>query len=350
MKRYLSNLLILFILFSCSSNSTGEPQDCGVYEGDLFLGNQEQVNDFRNCNYSKVTGGLYITGAITSLSPLSSLTSIEGNFIIIENTIELKNLNGLNHAFSTANLRVTNNRKLESFDGFDKLQPKTVEIVDNPLLENIEGLGNVSDFIYTIYIDNCPLISNLNCFANVKTIANSLQILEIHGLTDLFGLEQVESIGTELGSGVCCGGALELVRNDNLVSLNGLGNLNTLEEGLSLLYNKSLTNIDGLSKLSNFTGEIKIDDNPLLSSISGLSLITKTANFKINSSSITNLDGLANLSHVWGDLNIFNNSKLTDFCGLQNLVSNDGVSGLYYIGNNAYNPSTAQITNGNCSR
>ena len=347
-------LLFLTAILGCSSDSNNEIQVCGIFEGTLVLRSQAQVNDFGKCNYTKITGSLVITdkdtnSLIEDLTPLSSLTSIEGEVIEIWKTAKLKTLNGLNNVFSNATLRISLNDSLVNFDGLNNLEPSQVELVNNQSLDNINGLTLESNSIYGIYISNCPLISNLNGFTNIKTVHNGLEISGNSGLTNLSGLHNIESIGALRGPGVCCGGSLDIFSNSNLESIE-LNNLTSLFEGLTIMNNPSLLNLDGFSKLSTFTGEVEIENNIRLSSIDGLSSITKSSHFEINNTAITNLDALSNLTTVGGRFYIFNNFNLTDFCGLQNLVNNGNVTGYFRIESNAYNPSQTHIVDGRCSQ
>jgi len=354
MNKYIFNILLLITLFGCSSNSNDEVQECGVFEGDLFLRNQSQVNDFGKCNYTTITGNLFIddknpNSLIEDLTPLSSLTSIEGDRIEIGSTANLKNLNGLNNVYSTATLVINSNAMLENLDALGNLEPNQVELYNNWSLENIDGLTLESNSIFGIYISNCLLLTSLNCFSSIKTVHIGLNIRGNPKLTNLYGLHNIESIGAKRGAGVCCGGALEISGNSNLESIE-LNSLTSLYEGLSILNNNTLLNLKFSSQLSTFTGDLKIYNNINLSSIDGLSLITRTAEFMIYKTAITNLDALSNLTTIGGNFSILSNFYLTDFCGLQNLITSGDVLGLFRIKSNAYNPSQDHIIDGRCSQ
>jgi hypothetical protein len=56
-----------------------------------------------------------------------------------------------------------------------------------------------------------------------------------------------------------------------------------------------------------------------------------------------NLDGLNNVTSIGGDLTIEDNPFLTGFCGIQPLLNVGGVSGVYTVNNNAFNPTISQV-------
>lgn len=303
--KYLATLLAITLLFNCSNSDNGseeEAQFCGIYEGDIFLPSDDAIREFGKCNYTEITGYLSIGESsyaftITDLSPLSSISKV-GGALLLHSLRELNNLNGLHNIESATRLSIAYAEALENLDDLDKLQTRDIALSNNYALQNIDGLDMESDTIGTIGIINSPLLTNLNCFSNIKTISNAFSIEGCDSLIDLGGLNNVKSIG-ELYSSSCCGA---LVIKDNFL----------------------MESIDGLEKLTFLGGPLNIRNNTYLE----------------------NLDGLKNLVYLHGDIDIYDNSLLRRFCGLQNLfLTNGQVNGDFNVYNNYNNPTQTMIMN-----
>jgi len=140
-------------------------------------------------------------------------------------------------------------------------------------------------------------------------------------ITNLEGLNNLESVA----------GIFSITHNSNLVNLNGLDNLTSISLNTSLSsftgisMNPSLLTLDGLENLSYVKGNLSISGN----------------------SNLTNINGLSGLLHVGGNLVIGNGDALLDLCGISNLLQNNGLVG-DYSSMNGYNPTIADILNGDC--
>ena len=291
----------------------------GVFNGDLILSSQSEVDNFSAIQFTSINGNLIIgdpnanpTAAsstdITDISALSSIQSISGRLEIKFND-NLQSLQGLEQITEVTNLIIAENNALTSLNGLNGLT-------------NIEYLG----------------------------ISNNDQ------LTSIAQLGNVSSLGTT-----------RIANNPLLASLNGLENITSL--GAIILRNNPL--IGDLQPLSNLTEltELHIDNCDSITSLEGLEQITELLYFWIyNNDGLTSLNGLQNLVSMQptfitsiaigsrpDDCNdCFTpspNNNLNDFCALQNLFTNgNGTSVEVRIENNAYNPTPQDIANGNCSQ
>jgi hypothetical protein len=186
------------------------------------------------------------------------------------------------------------------------------------------------------------------------------------GVQDLSGLDSLTSIS----------GSLQIERNPQLRSLDGMNNLATLGGNLIIgggdanpvfggdADNPLLTEVDALAKLTRINGNLIVTHNPLLENLDGLAnvhivdgdivigpvpffvgnsiglhslglknLAEVKGNFQIAGDSLLqNLDGLEKLQKVGGILSIYNHSKLTDIDALQNL---EAVGGLEIASNDS---------------
>ncbi len=134
----------------------------------------------------------------------------------------------------------------------------------------------------------------------------------------------------------------------NILNLNGLSQINTVNGDLIIASNESLLNLEGLSNLNNLQGGFLIFENNSLNSLSGLENLTTigsgssvafyfaqninisnldalsnlesvNGSLTIKSSWLTNLNGLVNVQNIYGNIDIGLNFRLTDIEGLRNI-------------------------------
>ncbi|MEM5566065.1 hypothetical protein WNY78_13165 [Psychroserpens sp. AS72] len=286
----------------------------GIYNGDVTLSTQDEVNDFGLFNYNGISGNLRIGNLdgsdITNLTPLESLVTINGRLSIF-NT-DLQSFTGLNNIETIdVGLYIGDNNSLISISGFDNLNSiGNLSVYSNQNLESI-GLNSITEITESVYIEN-----NDN-------------------MTTLDGLNNVSSFIT-----------LNLKDNEQLNSISGLSSLTNLFR-LFVLNNSSLTNFEGLEQLTSLDS-LWILNNAILSDLSGLENIT----------SMTPSTGFPNVLIGYGIItDVYENApnpNLSDFCALENLFLNGNGSSLeqgvdFVISNNAYNPTIQNILDGNCS-
>jgi len=346
-----------------------------IYNSDLFLENQAEVDDFGLEGFNLIEGNLVI-GSLNSLNDISSLEglhdvqSVQGN-VYIRNTA-CQNLMGL-HNISQLNqfveLIIVNNRYLERVDGLNSIENVyRIYIETNEKLLNLDGLSNLKSATKSIGIVNNQSLNSIIGLANVS-ILGEIQILNNDSLTSLIGLEGVNSISREvhiyknknlqtiqgLDNLIYAG---ELIISDN-ESLTNLNNLSNLEGGVSIriINNDQLLSLSGLEKLKAINHTMIIANNDNLETLSGIENVLFTdnnANYHAlgisGNPKITNLDPLENYTFNKGPISIFDNSTLTDFCGLTKIINEIEEFTNYYnfATNNAYNPSMQDILDGNC--
>ncbi len=126
---------------------------------------------------------------------------------------------------------------------------------------------------------------------------------------------------------------------------------NVLTQGLSITDNASLENIDGLIKFNSCGSYITINGNESLQNIDGFANLISAKELGIHQSPLlTNLNGLRKLELIQARLSITRNKSLYDFCGIKMVLETSGVGGEFTTYDNRYNPSMAEIVNGECSR
>jgi hypothetical protein len=362
-----SEEISFFTEINCSGN---------IYEGNIYLTTQTEVNNFGINNYCEVTEALTIgstpigsTDPVVNLSPLNSIQKVKflsiqftqvledldglenlqvvTERIAIYENLELKNIDGLINVTSPLNdVAIERNEKLETIDGLSSLnslielnnRPPTMFVMNNDLLNNIDGLNGINSMEGgALFIWYNPLITNIDALSNIPGTIDELAFFGNDSLSNLDGLSHLETIT----------GTLSIVVSSSLTNLSGLNNLTSVGGGLTLSF-VPLTTLEGLGNLNSIQGGLKLTQNSFLTNIDALTSLTTIGSLEIEQIGATNLDGFINLVTIDGDLEITRNNFLADFCGLEAAIIN-GIGGEYIVNLNAYNPTIQDIIDGNCS-
>ncbi len=280
---------------------------------DYYLKSQKDVDNF---TLSTVNGNLHINGEyISTLSNLNKIKAIKGSLSIYRSHL-LKNLDGL-HNLTTidSGLYIQTNASLESINQFSKLEyvGGDILILENESLKNLLGLGNLIGFTNEIQVTrNLTLesLEGIGVFSGAElTINGNISLADLSALSDIKELKSL------------------YISDQNLIkSLEGLENLNFIEDYLNIISNASLVSIKELSGLTS-VDEISIFENDILES----------------------LDGLESISTGLKSLRISRNSSLTDFCALTPVLESNSLAKLT-VSLNMYNPSREDILNGDCEQ
>lgn len=303
-----------------------------IFEGNVKLRNQADVNAFGAMGYCAINGMLDLTEPIsggsdfiTDLAPLNNLRSVTR--LSVYNTHELTDLTGLeNLTVVEEAVLVYENQVLVSLDGIDNISSSLnkIGISNNDRLENIDGLLGITTLYkpeesnLTVSILGNPFLSNIDGLSNINDVDESITIAigSSNAMTHLDGLSNISGTVRSLG----------ITGISNLSNLNGLSGITTVTINLRVNNNFDLKTLSGLDNLTFVGGELGIHNN----------------------FDLRQLDALSSLDTVGGNLSIWTNG-LTDFCGLQNLLINDGLGGNYSVIQNVFNPTQQDIIDGNCS-
>ncbi|NQU88721.1 MAG: T9SS type A sorting domain-containing protein [Mariniphaga sp.] len=241
-------------------------------EGIIFT-TQEEIDDFQinypNC--TEIEGDVSINGDnITSLNGLSVLTSIKGYLNIHENPL-LENLSGLDNLTSIGDwilghLLIMDNIALTNLSGLESLEfiGGSLRILSSSNITSLLGLESLITVGGDLTIEANISMINLNGLESLKSIGGDLRIgIAFNGwgapnpiLADISALESLTSIGQSLRIGL----------NDSLTNLVGLNNLTSIGHWLEIIANNSLTNLSGLDNIdAGSIGILTIQGNELLS-------------------------------------------------------------------------------------
>ncbi|WP_298419854.1 hypothetical protein [uncultured Kordia sp.] len=309
----------------------------GIYNGDVTLLTQNDVNNFGIMNFTTINGKLKIgefqlTNNISSLGALNSLVNIHESLTIINNP-NLTSLDGLNNLNAVNSLSISHNSSLNSITALSSITSIEFgfQISYNNALTTLAGLENINTpNALNITLSNNEVLTSIDALQSLTTANN----ISIHSNAALTSLTSFSNITTARS-----------INLSYLPSLNSLQGLNQLTE-LSMLRIRDIDAITDLSALSNITSAdiVSIGGNDALTSLNGLD-------------NLTNIDWMLIGNDLEFDIVVNSpNNSLTDFCALQNLFTNgtyptvNSTFNGVYIENNLFNPSIQDIIDGNCSQ
>lgn len=321
-----SPLLLLCILIignmtiSCSEesltpNKKEEPGE-KVYRGFVNIESQTELDAFASEKYDRIDGGFMLIGnSIANMEGLNTIKEIEGDIYILGTS--LVNIDGL---------RNTN-----------ILEDSFIEVINNPLLEDLNGFEGITSSIVSIEMRGNPNIKDISGLRNISAITYFLQISETDYLADLDALSGIQN-------------AIEYViitENSALEDIGGLGNIPRIKN-FSFSVNNAITSFTSLPSLMEVE-YLVIAGNESLQNIDGLAQLHTALDLTVQgNSSLKNLNGFMNLENVHeGNVRITDNTSLQDFCGL-GLLASVQTNG-FNIARNYYNPTKEEIQNGNCA-
>lgn len=329
-----------------------------VIGGTLYIGKYPFISPSLNGNSN-----------LTSIQGLSNITHIGGNLEIGDNE-SLLDLNGLQNLESIDGELYLFNCKFQDLNHLNNLTSigSDLRLENNPSLSDLNGLGSLTAIGGNCKIYNNDALINIDDLNNLISIEGVINLqyndnlLNIDntfdGLASVEGLYISHSYFTSFNmlNNLNTIGYIRIYDNDQLTSIQGFSSLNTINSILTISGCDILTSITGFQNLSSVEhlmlgADIGSNfDLPDLSDISGFSnLITINGDLEIERTSLTNLTPLSNVNSVLGDVLITYNNSLSNFCGLNNLFQNNGLTGEFYAGWNSYNPSQADMENGNCN-
>jgi hypothetical protein len=348
----------------------------GVYEGDVILLSQAEVDAFGLFGYNNINGCVLIGGSIDSdiidLTPLASLETV--SCLQIAHNPNLANLDGLNNINTISNgLYIAENASLNSLEVLNNLN----NIGGGITIQNCNSLTSIvsnsfSSMELSLYIINNENLNSIEF--NTLTDVRTLQIINNPNLSSIsfsslisteldFNINNNDSL-TTLGdfNNLNSIGSLDILNNNSLLNLNAINSVTGEIKGIDIANNSSLNSIEGLINITHITGNagrLFIFNNATLSSLYGLNNIVDAASLDIaNNGALVSLDGLESFMSLNGNSNGLNaflsidaNSQLSDYCALQNLFTNGNYSlENIFISNNAFNPTVQNIIDGNCSQ
>ncbi len=385
-----------------------------IFEGDVSLFTQQDVNDFGEMGYTEITGRLFCGGnfsdlsRIGSLGPLSSIRKV-GELWINANQ-DLRDLDGLENLLEvdgvarlsenvrledisalsnlsriTGWLGIMNNENLSVINQFDALEEvEFIQIVGNKHLELVdtfnkitemesfvfaqnEGVGFIGGFsnlqkMNRLIIEDNEGAFTIDSFHEVREIENTFSVLDNGGLVSIVGFDKLELFSG--GVVVNNSPVLEEIRGFN--SLQSFG-------GIRLTNNPKLLVLDAFNQVQIMEDGITISFAPI-SDFNNFRSLEEVGDFWIGSgmNALQNFEGLSNLTTINGSMRVVNNEILANLDGLEGLTScssielggNESLNDFCAlrtllelnpdiennIAGNAFNPTPEEIVSGNCAQ
>lgn len=360
-----------------------KPCECAgnVFDGDMLLETQTDVENFRQQQYAIVTGNLRIfsvldqSDSIRNLKGLATLCNVQGNLEIVGN-LDLLTLDGLESVQSVGgNLLIDSNTDLRSIDRLCSLRTigGTFTVQGNSAVLEIAGLNcleSVGRFLSITNNENLCSITGFNSPAGLRIysdffIGTNPSLKTVDGFNSLLGVYE-DFVIIENESLVCIAGfrrlrqivdQLLVANNAALVSIDAFGQLRVVSE-IEIANNDSLCKVSAFHVLRQ-AEQIEIVNCPLLDTLSAFStleavedLVIEATNLQSldafvalefvdddlvveNNPNLTNVDGLINLRWVDFDISVRNNSSLTSLSGFSGLQLSRQVQGKVIVENNA---------------
>ena len=310
-----------------------------IFDGNVFLDNQERIRKFGGRGFSEVTGDLDIEQNfrrdIRELGWLSSITKVGS--IYLKYVDGLESLYGLhNISIISGSLFISNLPSLKNIS-LDELLVigGSLSFYENKILETI-SVQKLAVIGGGLYLRHNPLLSSV-ASDNLTNIWGNVEIEGNESLVDLNFLRKLKGVYQDL----------VIWENDALTDISALSNFTFIAQSFKLIDNDALKSSAGLENISIVSFEMLIRGNDLLEDIQMQKLDTAGEIDISHNPKIQELSGLNKLRNVAIKVSIYQNTTLSDFCGLQELYIYGGGFETY-INGNAYNPNSWQITNGYC--
>lgn len=180
--------------FTTENNSSG-----GVYEGDITLMTQQEVNDFGANNYSSINGYLNFSNgnSVTDLTPLNTITSVQGLLIAGDSITNLDGLESLTNI--EFDLDIWSADALTNVDGLINLTTigRYLHIQLSENIQNLNGFQNLTNVgvlntgSFSIRIKDCDLITNLDGFSGLNDVDSQIIIINNQILNNFCGFSNL---------------------------------------------------------------------------------------------------------------------------------------------------------------
>lgn len=222
-------------------------------------------------------------------------------------------------------------------------------ILENQQEVNIFGLFGYSDIQGRLFIGTSNVasditdVSPLNALVSVSqqfNIINNTNLVNLEGLQNLTSLEVLyvhnnQSLLNFVGlENLSTAAGLSISENPSMINMEGLQGISSTGS-IYVSFNSSLINFEGLNSLTTASG-ISITNNPSLINFNGLNSLNSTTahgSYIEDNELITNLEGFDNLTTVYDILEIDGNENLVDLSGIENLTTISGI-GVFNIFDN----------------
>lgn len=358
-----------------SVNDLSPLKDLYIVNNSFKVSGTTSLENFKGLENLKLTGAKYANDflilnnqSLINFEGLESLEVTRGEFYVLNNN-KLRSLEGLNqfYAASSGGMRIEKCNNLNSLKGLEKLEfiGDGLSIVENLNLTDISALSNLKYVPRRIYVALNEKLKNINGLESIKNIdellisnndllsnmdgikdCESLNFLKIEGNNSLRqvplfkNLTSIKSINISYGGSIIDLSGFQNLNSvgeliffkSNILSLEGLENLEEIKFKLDITNSNNLRNLKGLNNLKyvgdgNYYSGITISENAALLSFDGLQNLNEIkGSFGIDSNnSLLNFDGLENLAKINQTMHLHGNDKLNNINSITNLKLLNGL-------------------------
>ncbi|MCK5907813.1 MAG: hypothetical protein KAG37_09495 [Flavobacteriales bacterium] len=300
----------------------------------------DQIIDLSNLrSIKRVNGSIYVINN-SKLSALDGISVFVDGDVIIQRNKSLERLTPNFIKGNVRNINIKDNESLQNVVGFDQIESvNSVSVEFNNSLVDLNGLSSLKEISGDVTISNNDELKYFQPFVDIVYFNGALKVNNNKSLYDADGLYKLQSMATrsELKNNTIYTTDLGLMK----VIYEGKGKLKfTNQQELDLFgqcYNKksfkgdiiidksSITNINALKVLNEIDGRLIIKRNDNLVSIEGLSQLVSIDNLIISfNKNLGTLSGLENLSTVKNNVVIYRNTFLTDTSSISDDISLGG--------------------------
>ncbi|WP_299246626.1 hypothetical protein [uncultured Aquimarina sp.] len=308
-----------------------------VWEGNLSISSQADLDNFESNGYTRISGNLGIQQLENPrFNQLKTLHKVDGILQLLSNNFI--NLEGLENLTHVGDFLIAGNDFIETIEHLKNLKKVgSITIDNNPSLVSLNGLQNIIELRGRVFLSDLPLIINFNGFPQaIKEIHGDFDISKFPKITNIDALQNIEKITGTLNINFTSlnnfnglsnlkeiSKDLRVTYNDDLMTVN-FPNLEVVKEYFSIANNENLTSLN-FDALSASIDTIAIISNPLLSEITGFNNVTTVTNYLsiVGNDSLININGFNNLSEATESLNVHfrNNNILETVRGFNNLIN-----------------------------
>ena len=330
-ERIIGDLVIKSINGELAEDQINALKNLKTIDGSLQIRENSELQNLKGFeNLTEITGTLFIAGnkKLATLDGMNNLTTV-GKRLALYGNESLGSLEGLENLRTTVDVDIEDTA-LRSLAGLEQLNVQELLIRDNASLTSLAELVNLQNLRELSIIGN-PALQQLDGLDNLVAVDRWFHIDDNSALGDLGGLRSLTSVklfslrrnpllknltGLE---NLSSAPYLTIAENTSLLSLEGLGDLNSVSE-LEISRNPLLENLEGLENLHAVRRKLEVVENDGLTDLTGLGSLAEVETFRLmGNNSLTSLSALANLSRA-GNLQIIDNASLSTLDGLDNLT------------------------------
>lgn len=297
----------------------------------------DQIVDLSNLRSLKVVrGSVYIINN-KELETLNGLSlSVYGDVYILRN-VNLKKLSDNFVGGRIKNITIKDNNLLQDVEGFGRVTSiESITVSFNKSLRNLNGFTSIKEITGDVEISNNDQLMYFQPFKNILFFEGNLKVKNNKLLYESDGLYKLLSMASksEVNNNTVFTTNIELMK----IIFEGKGKLkftsqNELDifgkcyqkktfDGDIVIDRSNITNINALKCLNKINGKLIIKRNDNLVSVDGLSHLVSINNLIISfNKNLNSLSGLENLSTVKNNVVIYRNTYLTDTSSLsENMI------------------------------